>query len=90
MYKPIQVPPEVHATIQQIAKANRRTIGGQVAFWASACKHPTDNLQPVGNTDLSIGYNSHTVHEHVVILRCRDCGELVIVRGFDTGEGQPQ
>lgn len=87
MYRPIWVMPKIYVKIQQIAGENRRAIEGQVGEWATACRHKDpDRLQPVGKTTLQIDYDAHIIFEHVVIFRCRDCGELVVVRGFDADE----
>ena len=42
-YKTIPVSPQTHADVQAIAKANFRSLGGQIDAWvAGECEHPED------------------------------------------------
>jgi hypothetical protein len=85
-YKQIQVAEQVHAKIAQIARANYRGIGDQVALWAdTTCAHPFDQhvevsmvvapittlTEKVKNGRVDIGQSFHGFF-------CRKCNQYFI------------
>jgi hypothetical protein len=78
-YKMIPVHPSVHTDVAAIADANHRTLGGQVAHWASEeCDHPAGQrevFEVVYSMPGSLGQNKP--------LRgyfCKACKQFVVTQ----------
>jgi len=87
-YKQIQVTEQTHAKIAQIARANYRGIGDQVALWAdTTCAHPFDQrievsmvvapitapAEKVKNAQVNIGQSFH-------VFFCCKCNQYFIIQ----------
>jgi hypothetical protein len=91
-YKQIQVTEQTHAKIAQIARANYRGIGDQVALWAdTTCVHPSAQrvevsmviapisalTEKIKNEQVDIGQSSHGFF-------CRKCNQYFIIQTPNT------
>lgn len=87
-YKQIQVTERTHAKIAQIARANYRGIGDQVALWAdTSCAHPFDQRVEVSMVVVPIIAPTEKVKNAQVDIDqpfrgflCRKCNQYFITQ----------
>jgi hypothetical protein len=78
-YMNIPVPPEVYQRVRAIADEGGQTMGGLIKVWARQCAHPKAGLVTVGYANITPAAPENSqVTQHVEIMRCIACGQLVV------------